>query len=348
MKIDKAPSAVSAVDPQTRRQPVRRELAEPDERPQAETGEGGQSAFQGAKRAGGYSVQLNRQLTSMQSAERFLVDLGARLRQLKLALSQQISAGRQGLGRSEHAIRTALDETNALLEDRSGASAGSLDASLRLSLNEPVRTRFSIDALTSPEQLRAAGSETLVFRLGNMQAEPMVVAIDESSSDEQILRRFNTAFAPAGMRAELDVHGNLRFSIRETDWQRHGGRVGVQGEGGLLPSKAAFVAVHEERLLDLPALESLDSEQSMRSLLDAVVKTLDRIARLEDQIAQRKNEIRAFLARHTDADEQRWAQDYAQKVFGLMQGARSDYAAVTQAVVSQANLNRFAVVSLLS
>lgn len=348
MKIDKAPPAVNAIDPQTRRQTVRRELAEPDERPHADTGEGGQSAFQGAKRSGGYSVQLNRQLTSMQSAERFLADLGARLRQLKLALSQQISAGRQGSGLSDHGIRVALEEANALMAERSSASAGSLDASLRLSLNEPVRTRFSIDALSSPDELRAAGSETLVFRLGNMQAEPMVVAIEESLSDEQILRRFNTAFAPAGMRAELDTHGSLRFSIRESDWQRHGGRVGVQGEGGLLPAKAAFVAVHEERLLELPAPESLDSEQAMRRLLDAVVKTLDRIARLEDQIAQRKNEIRAFLARHTDADEQRWAQDYAQRVFGLMHRATSDYAAVTQAVVSQANLNRFAVVSLLS
>lgn len=348
MKIEKPLSGVGSIDPQLRRNPVRHDSAEADDRPAAETHDALQSAFHGARRAGGYSVQLNRQLTSMQSAERFLADLGARLGQLKLALSQQLSAVRTGDVASDQGVRSALEQARDQLAQRRTETGGSLDASLRLSLNEPVRTRFSIDGLKSPDQLRAAGSETLVFRLGSMQAEPMVVAVDDTLSDEQILRRFNTAFAAAGMRTELDLHGGLRFTIRENDWVRHGGRVAAQGEGGLLPENAAFVDVREERLLDLPHMTSVEGAHDLRSLLETVVKAMDRIAQLENQIAQRKAEIRAFLARQTDANEQRWAQEYVGMVFGLMRRVESDYAAVTHAVVSQANLNRFAVVSLLS
>jgi len=47
-------------------------------------------------------------------------------------------------------------------------------------------------------------------------------------------------------------------------------------------------------------------------------------------------------------DEQQWAQDYAASVFDLVRDRGSSYAAVTQTLVAQANLSRFAMVSLLS
>ncbi|WP_346770505.1 hypothetical protein [Pseudomonas sp. 273] len=79
-----------------------------------------------------------------------------------------------------------------------------------------------------------------------------------------------------------------------------------------------------------------------------MIDALDRIGTLRDQLRQRQGEIREFLARQADRDEQQWAQDYAASVFNLVRDSGSSYAAVTRTVVAQANLSRFAVVSLLS
>lgn len=56
----------------------------------------------------------------------------------------------------------------------------------------------------------------------------------------------------------------------------------------------------------------------------------------------------ANFAQQADVDEQQWAKDFSHSVFNLMQRSPSSYAAVTQTVVAQANISRFAVVSLLS
>ena len=57
---------------------------------------------------------------------------------------------------------------------------------------------------------------------------------------------------------------------------------------------------------------------------------------------------RHLHAQQADVDEQQWAKDFSHSVFNLMQRSPSSYAAVTQTVVAQANISRFAVVSLLS
>lgn len=176
----------------------------------------------------------------------------------------------------------------------------------------------------------------------------MAVVLDDEMSDEQILRRFNGCLGQAGIRAELNENGGLRFSAREADWQQLKPQLAVQGEDKLFPKNRVRLESQDEALLSFPEELQLDSLRELRRLLDSVVAGLEKIAALREQLGNRQREIREFLARQANADEKQWALDFSQTIFNLMQRSPSSYAAVTQTVVAQATLSRYAVVSLLS
>ncbi|CAM5291354.1 Flagellar hook-associated protein OS=Stutzerimonas stutzeri OX=316 GN=CXK94_02075 PE=4 SV=1 [Stutzerimonas stutzeri] len=343
MKIGKQLPAVSPASPQERRQvlvpeaPVTSRRAAASESAIAEAGQ---------RKSTSFSLQLNQQLSSMQTAESYLADLHNRLSQLKLSLSRELGAPSQAAG--QDAIREQFQQVDELLQQRSRRSGNTLDANLKLRLNEPVRSRFSLQGLDSLDTIRQSGRETLLFSGGRQLAEPVAVVLDDNLSDEQILRRFNATLGNTGIRAELDQHGQLKFSARESDWQQLKGQLAVQGEGKLFAKGAQRLASEEERALSLPAEPQLDSLRELRRLLDSVVSGLDKVTALREQLSQRQREIREFLARQADADEQQWALEFARELYELMQRSPSSYAAVTQTVVAQANIGRFAVVSLLS
>ncbi|MCQ4259976.1 hypothetical protein [Stutzerimonas stutzeri] len=343
MKIGKQLPAVSAINPQERREALLRDApaslraGAPAETPHTETATSKSTSF---------SLQLNQQLSSMQSADSYLGDLQTRLSQLKLSLSRQISTPQPD---GEDSIRQAVQQVGELLKERSLRSGNSLDANLKLRLTEPVRSRFSLQGLESLENIRQSGRETLLFSGGRQLAEPVAVVLDDDMSDEQILRRFNGSLGQAGIRAELDANGELRFSAREGDWQKLKDQLAVQGEGKLF-DKGRYVRVQsqEDQLLSFPEELQLDSFRELRRLLDSVVAGLDKVTSLREQLSNRQKEIREFLARQAHADEKQWAMDFSRSVFNLMQRSPTSYAAVTQTVVAQATISRFAVVSLLS
>ncbi len=111
--------------------------------------------------------------------------------------------------------------------------------------------------------------------------------------------------------------------------------------------KASRARTRRPPALDPEELQ-LDSFRELRRLLDSVVAGLDKVTSLREQLSNRQQEIREFLARQAHADEKQWAMDFSRSVFNLMQRSPSSYAAVTQTVVAQATISRFAVVSLLS
>ncbi len=343
MKIGKQLPAVSAINPQERREALLRDAPAPlragtpgDTLPVETT----------TSKTTSFSLQLNQQLSSMQSADSYLGDLQTRLSQLKLNLSRQISSPQPD---GEDAIQQSVNQLNELLKARSKRSGNSLDANLKLRLTEPVRSRFSLQGLESLDTIRQSGRETLLFSGGRQLAEPVAVVLDDGMTDEQILRRFNGSLGQAGIRAELDQNGELKFSAREGDWQKLKGQLAVQGEGKLF-AKGNYVRVQsqEEQLLNFPEELQLDSFRELRRLLDSVVAGLDKVTALREQLSNRQQEIREFLARQAHADEKQWAMDFSRSVFNLMQRSPSSYAAVTQTVVAQATISRFAVVSLLS
>lgn len=343
MKVEKPLSPIAAIEPQGRRQqavlPVR-------EGAQASVASAAASAAQVMPRTSGFSLQLNQQLTSMQSAESYLADLSGRLNLLKLGLSRQLGTA---VMNDRERLQGLLEDARTTLDQRSERTGGALDASLRLRLHEPARARFTLKGLESLEQLRAAGAERLLFAAGRKLAEPVAVVLEEGLSDQQLLRRFNAGLGEAGIRAELTPQGALKFSAPETDWLQLREHLTVRGEGKLFAAeRAQRVESVEDSLLRLPEQLPADDPREIRRLLDAVVHTLDQIAALREQLAHRQQEIREFIERHVGEDEKTWAQDFAESLYRLLQRNGSSYAAAQQTIMAQANLSRFMVVSLLS
>ncbi len=298
---------------------------------------------------GGFNLQLNQQLSSMQATGRYLGDLAEQLSAVKLSISRQLSSASSN---EREAIVRGVQQVNILLDERSKRTGQSLDANFNLRLNEPLRSRFSLPGLESIETIKRSGKETLVFTAGRALAEPLAVVFDEAMSDEQVLRNLNAGLGSAGIRAELDAQGALKFSMPENDWQALKDQLKVKGEGKLFAAASAQVKPQEEGLLGFnPAqaqAQSQESARELRELLDSVVAALDRIGTLRQQLSQRQEDVREFLARQESQDEKQWALNFASAVFNINGRKASSYSAVTQTVIAQAQLTRFAVVSLLS
>lgn len=300
------------------------------------------------RQSGTYGLQLNQQLSAMQSASSYLSQVQSRLSQLKLKLGRQLSAPSTGTAEMDGA-REALQKVNAMLQQRNRLDDNVIDPGFQLKLTEPVRVRFSLQGLDSIDRISEAGQETLVFTAGRKLPEPLAVVLDEGLSDEQVLRRFNVSLGQAGLRAELDNEGRLMFSARESDWAALRDQLAVRGEGKLFAKDSfARVASAEDGLLGLPSDSQLDSSSEMRAILDNVISALDRIAVLREQIREREADIRQFLREQLDGDEQQWAQNYLGSLLKVLRSGAGSYIAQSQIIVSQANLNRYSVVSLLA
>ena len=87
----------------------------------------------------------------------------------------------------------------------------------------------------------------------------------------------------AGIRAELDHQGALKFSMPENDWQALKDQLRVKGEGKLFAAAATQVQPTEEGLLGFDPAQARESVRDLRQLLDSVVAALDRIGADLDQ-----------------------------------------------------------------
>ncbi len=295
-----------------------------------------------------FSQDFNQQYSTLQAADDYLGELSEELADLKLRLSKQLSA----TGRDDRpAINQSLTKVNALLAERSSRSAKTLDANFNLHTSEPARSRISIQGLESVARVQAAGQETLVISGGRPLTHPMVVALDEGMAQGQVLRRFNTGLAPASMRAEVDAQGALKFTLPEDSWQQLKSQLKVQGEGKLAPAAPGRQLLAAEEGLNgfNPQLVQESSFKGMRQLLDSVVGSLNKVSSVRDQVSEQQASLKAFIAEQANPEEQQWAANFVGSLFdGQDQRQTAGYNRVATTVAAQAQLTRYAVVSLLS
>jgi hypothetical protein len=348
MKVDKHLPISSTLDANTQaRSRSRLQLPEgSNQLVQHTVAQEARASAQASGAKGGFNLQLNQQLSSMQAADRYLGDLAEQLSSLKLGISRQLSSPASS---EREAIAQSLQTVNKLLGERSQRTSHSLDASFNLRLNEPLRSRFSLPGLDSLDAIKRSGKEMLVFTGGRALQEPLAVVLDEGMSDEQLLRNLNAGLGSAGIRAELDRDGAVKFSMPENDWQVLKSQLRVKGEGKLFAAHPpSELKPREDGLLRFDPAQAQESARDMRKLLDSVVSALDRINTLRHQLSQRQQDVREFLARQESEDEKQWALNFAGAVFNITGRKASSYSVVSQTVIAQAQLTRFAVVSLLS
>ena len=296
----------------------------------------------------GLSLQLNQQSSSIQAAHRYLTQVTEQLSSFKRDLGRGLSGATKG-GPDVETLGRSVKRLNHLLENRSRLSAASVDAQLGLNLDQPLRSRFTIKGLESLQGVQASGSETLLFSAGRHMPGPIAVVLDDDLSDSQILRRFNTSLAQAGLHAEVTAQSQLRFSAAESQWGKLKDQMSIQGEDKLFP-RASFSPVQsrEENLLGAPLVAPQGTSRAeLRQLLDTVDKGLVRVNGVIEQLNQRQGHAREQIGRHESRDEKRWAHDFAARAFAHDTGQGRDYLQVAQLVQCQANVSRHRVVGLM-
>ena len=188
-----------------------------------------------------------------------------------------------------------------------------------------------------------------MFSAGRHMPGPIAVVLDDDLSDSQILRRFNTSLAQAGLHAEVTAQSQLRFSAAESQWGKLKDQMSIQGEDKLFP-RASFSPVQsrEENLLGAPLVAPQGTSRAeLRQLLDTVDKGLVRVNGVIEQLNQRQGHAREQIGRHESRDEKRWAHDFATRAFAHDTGQGRDYLQVAQLVQCQANVSRHRVVGLM-
>ncbi|WMI97587.1 hypothetical protein RBU55_18675 [Pseudomonas chlororaphis subsp. aurantiaca] len=348
MKVVHERSTIASYDLGMRTQAQLREAAPQRRARNAQAVSTGPSARPSGKMAD-LSLQVNQQLSSVQSAHSYLTQVSEQLKDLKRDLGRSIGAAKSstpdlgGLARS-------VTSLNKLLDNRSRLSAASLDAQLGLSLDEPLRSRFSIKGLETIPAVLASGSETLLFNAGRHMPGPIAVVLDDDMSAAQLLRRFNTSLAQAGLHAEVNENAQLRFSAAEPQWRKLKGQLSVQGEDKLF-SKTGFTPVRsqEDNLLGEPLVVPQTYERTvLRCMLETVDNGLTQIKGVVEQLNMRQAQATGQLGRHENKDEQRWVHDFTARLFNSSPASTTDYSRVAQVVVCQANVSRKTVMGLLS
>lgn len=292
-------------------------------------------------------LELNRQQSSMQSAQAYLAQLATHLNAFRRDLGRALDG--PAIGANDNAaIASAVTRLNELLDNRSRLSGASLDAHLDVNFDEPQRSRFSIEGLESLQGIQASGSETLLFNAGRHLPGPMAVVLDDNMSDMQTLRRFNVGLAPAGLHVRLEDGGRLQFSAVESRWDKLKGQVSVQGEDKLF-AKGGFTPIHtqEDNLLGTPLPMPRDDRADLRPLLDIASQGLQRINGVIGQLDQRQAQVLDQLERRESNEQRRWAHDFASRAFAR-DDSPAQFKRVAQVVLAQSHVSRHTVLGLLA
>lgn len=296
------------------------------------------------------SLQLNRQSSALQSAQFYLSEVAEHMTGLKREVGRNLAVSSKQVAPDSAEIGRSVARLNDLLDQRSRLSSASLDAELNLSLQAPLRSRFSIKGLESLHSVLASGSEALLFNAGRHLPGPIAVVLDDGMSERQLLQRFNGSLAQAGLHVEVNDQEALRFSASDSQWQRLKGQLSIQGEDKLF-AKSGFTRIEtrEDNLLGTPLVVPDSVERGpLRELLETVDKGLAKIKDVLEQLNARQSQVMGQLGRHESQEEKRWAHDFTGRVFSRKGEQGLDYSRVAQLVRSQANISRATVQGLMT
>lgn len=296
------------------------------------------------------SLQLNRQSSALQSAQSYLSEVAEHMSGLKRDVGRSLAASSNHIVPDLDVLGRSLARLNDLLDQRSRLSSASLDGELNLSLQAPLRSRFSIKGLESLHHVLASGSEALLFNAGRHLPGPIAVVLDDGMSERQLLQRFNASLAQAGLHVEVNDQQALRFSAVDSQWQRLKDQLSIQGEDKLF-AKSGFTRVEtrEDNLLGTPLVVPVTAERGpLRELLETLDKGLVKIKDVLEQLNARQSQVMGQLGRHESQEEKRWAHDFTGRVFSLKGEQGRDYSRVAQVVRCQANISRPTVQGLMT
>jgi hypothetical protein len=295
--------------------------------------------------------QLNRQVAGAQQALSYLDQLGGQLQDLRAGLSSRL-VHRQGDLVSEErdgaALQQQIRRVDELLRARPAATDGTLDT--QLGYNEAGQTlqRFAARGLQL-ESLRSGDAERLSFAVGGRTAKVTSVVVEPGLSEETLVRRFDAALAPSGIRATRNAKGELSFAVAESAWPAVRESFAIKGEGRRFPTGqfSALRLVPEEAPIR-PQEWSVKDATATRQTLQHVIDAQASVRQSRQGMSRILAEIGTRLASNTaeeDATAAEWSDEFVRSFEAM--AARDDYSVVATTAGAVLGVSRDRVTALL-
>ncbi|WP_293933957.1 hypothetical protein [Iodobacter sp.] len=300
---------------------------------------------QKSERAGSwrYSTQLNEQLTAGQRALEYVDQLSDQLSGLKLKLSQEL--GQRRVDREELSSKVA--EFSTLWAARSQHTGGSIDGHLKFHLAQDAKEVFRARGLEL-ESLSSGTAEMLTFYTGVRGTGPASVAVGGEISRENLLRQFNRALAPSGIRTEADQSGALVFSVAEEALPSLQSKLAIRGGGIRFPAgQANRLKLESELPAITPSHWSTDDHASVRQSLQKVVMALEQLEQTRAAISSAMGEAKLAIEQLSTMNESEWAQSFVGDFNGRFNQS-SDYRFFSDIAPALMGMSRYRVLSLLA
>jgi hypothetical protein len=290
-----------------------------------------------------YSTQLNEQLTAGQRALDYVDELSGQLTELKLKLSQELGQRRVDTA----GLSAKVADFSALWTARSQRTGGSVDGRLKFHLSQDAKEVFRVRGLEL-ESLSSGQAEMLTFYTGARGTGPASVAVGGEISSENLLRQFNRALAPSGIRTEADQGGALTFSVAEEALAPLQNKLAIRGGGIRFPAgQANRLKIESEAVAILPTSWGVDDHASVRQSLQKVVMALEQLEQTRAAISSAMGEAKLAIEQLSTMDESQWAQSFVGDFNGRFNQS-SDYRFFSDIAPALMGMSRYRVLSLLA
>lgn len=278
-----------------------------------------------------YNGQLNRQVSGAQQALQFLSEADARLR----ALRKEMNSGDAS---------AAIEKFNQFWQQRSAASAGTLDGNLQFSSEAKAKQEFAVRGL-SFETLRNGDTETLSFAVGKWSRQASSITVDSTQSETAIVASLDRALTPMGVRATRDAKGELAFSVSEADWPQVRDSLAIRGGGRRFPTGQfnRVRTVVAEQAIQPSQWNAADPRKALQDITQAQQLIRKSYGDVRGVLAEAAQTVDGgSVAEARGAYWQGFAEEYADTL------ARADSAAIAATVPTVAGISKRTVSSLLA
>ncbi|WP_145594501.1 hypothetical protein [Yersinia aleksiciae] len=231
-----------------------------------------------------YNVQLNEQLTSLQQADHYLLEIESQLS----ALQQTVSQGHK-------AVKQQSQQLLSWLEQREVASGGTVDRQLKISLESQPKVNFTINGIN--KVLQTSARETLLFSLTDEANSVVAFKLSAQSTSKQKLLELNKILGRLGIHGQLDANNQVVFQTDEHRWVRINQHLAVRGEGLHYPAgQFQRVELQAERVLEDKIRDIVGQPFVVREYAKEVQQTLSLITEQLRQLNKLKENARERVA----------------------------------------------------
>ncbi|MBL8265494.1 hypothetical protein [Steroidobacter sp.] len=278
-----------------------------------------------------YDGELNRQVSGAQQALQFLAEADARLRSLRKELTSGDAAA-------------AIEKFSQFWQQRSAASAGTLDGNLKFNADTQGKQEFAVRGL-SFETLRSGDTETLSFAVGRWSRQSTSITVDPNQSESAIVGALDRALAPMGVRATRDAKGELAFNVAEADWPQVRDSLAIRGGGRRFPTGQfnQVRTVVAEQAIQPSQWSSTDPRSALKDITQAqllIRKSYGDARAVLDEAAQNVD------GRSTTTVQGAYWQDFAEEYADTL--GRGDAAAIAATAPAVAGISKRTVSALLA